>query len=36
MVKLGMQDALLFLHPFALGHVDIHANHPLRLPIAIV
>src|SRR5215813_10812290 len=36
MVKLSEQDALLLLHPLALGYIDVNTNHPLGLSIAIV
>src|SRR5262245_3026755 len=36
MVKLSKQDALLLLHPLAVGHIDVNTIHPLWLSIAVV
>src|SRR5262245_50575204 len=36
MVKLANQEALLFLCPLALGHIDCDANHASWAPTTIV
>src|SRR5262245_4996299 len=36
MIQLGNQYALLFFHPFALGHIDVHTDHAFCASTKIV